>query len=340
MLLHPKPTLLVLRHNGLGDLLTVQPALRGLRRFFPDHELVVTCPSWLSPLAEYFGSADRIVTERHSTDLSNNATVDPSAHQQAESALLDNILGSVSAADILICLRTPGPELLPIVRRFDPRLFVSYRYALLEQTGMYPELDFSDHILVRWQRLLGTMGITLRDEDLYAQLEPPANYRDFTVVHIGAGSPARLWPVERWIAVIARLNARGHRVILTGSEGEAGRVEQVRENSGLPPECNRSGKTDIMELAALVAGARLVLCTDTGISHLATTFRRPAITLFGPVPPAWWGPPPGHLLNKAIWTGRTGDNYCDCPDPGLLEISVDSVLERIEEFERESIQAA
>lgn len=330
-----RPNLLVLRHHGLGDLLTVQPALRGLRRSFPGHLLTVTCPSWLVPLAEYFRTADRLVSEIDANGLSAETVIDPTRHQCVDAGLLNNVLRTVPEADILVSLRTPGPELVPVLEAVATRLFISYRYPELAATVPYPELDFSDHILVRWQRLLGTVGVNLRDEDIYAELSPPPSHRGFTVIHIGAGSPSRLWPVERWCRVVRYLESAGHRVVLTGSSGEAPRVGQVCRGSGLPPERDRSGRTDIMELAKLVAGARLVLCTDTGVSHLATTFRRPAITLFGPVPPAWWGPPPGNPQHRTIWTGRVGDNYGSRPDPGLLEISATSVLEVIDELHRE-----
>jgi ADP-heptose:LPS heptosyltransferase len=330
-----RPNLLVLRHHGLGDLLTVQPALRGLRRSFPEHLLTVTCPSWLVPLAEYFQTADQLVSEVGGNGLCAETVVDPSCHQRVDAALLNNVLRTVPEVDILVSLRTPGPELVQVVEAVSPRLIVSYRYSELAATTSYPELDFSDHILVRWRRLLSTIGVNLRDEDIYAELSPPQSHRGFTVIHIGAGSPSRLWPVERWCRVVRYLESTGHRVVLTGSRSESPRVEQVCRRSGLPPERDWSGKTDIMELAQLVAGARLVLCTDTGISHLATTFRRPAITLFGPIPPAWWGPPPGNPQHRTLWTGRIGDSYSSRSDPGLMEISVASVLQVIAELHRE-----
>ena len=86
-----------------------------------------------------------------------------------------------------------------------------------------------------------------------------------------------------------------------------------------------------------VAGARLVVCADTGVSHLATALKRPALTLFGPVPPAWWGPPGGNPQHRTVWTGRTGDTYAGQPDPGLMEISAATVIGIIDRMHAEEM---
>ena len=328
-----KPTLLVLRHHGLGDLVTVQPALHGLRRAFPGHHLVTTCPSWLVPLAEFFGTADQLVSEKSEVRPNSGKDADPTCHQLVDAALLSNVFDEVQSVDVLISLRTPGIELLTIVQTFAPRLFVSYRFDALAATEGFPELDFSDHILMRWQRLLRTIGIELHTEDMYAQLPLRGSDKGNTIVHIGAGSPSRLWPLERWAKVTEHLHAMGHRIILTGSGAEATMVAEVRRQACLPAECDRSG-TDIRTLAQLVAGARLVVSVDSGVSHLATAFRRPAVTLFGPVPPAWWGPPPGNPQHKTLWTLRIGDNYSAVVDPGLMEIRVKDVLGAIDDLQK------
>ncbi len=330
-----KPILLVLRHHGLGDLLTVQPALRGLRRSFPAHKLTVTCPSWLAPLAHYFGTADEIISETTKGARSRTES-DATHHQAVDGSLLENAVAKVSDADIIVSLRTPGPELVDLVEVIKPRLFVSYRYSDLKETLSYPELDFSDHILLRWRRLLNTVGVSIRDEQLYAEMTPPQEQCGFTVIHPGAGSRARLWPVEKWAEVARHLDSLGHQIVFTGCASESDIVKEVRRKAGLPGSMDLAGKTGIMRLANIVSGARLVLSTDTGVSHLATTFRRPAVTLFGPVPPGWWGPPPGNPQHKTLWTGKTGDNYGDEPDSGLREISVASVLQAVTELKEEA----
>lgn len=329
----PAPLILVLRHHGLGDLVTAQPALRALRKAFPEHRLVCTCPSWLLPLAECFGTADQFISEIVSGSSRANATVDPTCHQQVDVALLANVLAEAGEVDVIISLRTPGPELPPVVDVLAPRLLVSYRTDLIGATANFPTLDFTDHILVRWQRLLSTIDILPCDEDMYRELAVPESCRRFTIIHIGAGSPSRLWPLARWVEVTDHLHQAGHQIALTGSRSEEPLIAELARRVGLPAHCDCSD-TDIQALAQLVAGARLVVSTDTGVAHLATAFRRPAVTLFGPVPPAWWGPPPGNPQHRTLWAGKTGDTYGSEADLGLLELTVGDVLCAIDELRR------
>ena len=78
---------------------------------------------------------------------------------------------------------------------------------------------------------------------------------------------------------------------------------------------------------ALVAAARLLVSPDTGVAHLATAFGTPSVVLFGPTPPARWGPPADRPQHRALWAGRTGDNFAPAPDAGLLQLTVEQVLQ-------------
>jgi ADP-heptose:LPS heptosyltransferase len=146
-------------------------------------------------------------------------------------------------------------------------------------------------------------------------------------VHPGAASPARRWPVDRWATVVRALVDDGHDIVLTGSAGERPLAESIHAAAGVGgPRCvTAAGTTDIAGLANLVASARLVLCGDTGVAHLATAFATPSVVLFGPVSPDRWGPITGGP-HRALWAGRVGDPHGTEPDPGLLLLSTAEVL--------------
>ena len=316
------PRLVVLRQTGLGDLLSGMPALRGIRRAFPEHRIRMTCASLLVPLASRLEVADELVTE-------DRGAADPVEHERADRSMLRRALGDSDPPDVVVALRVPQPDVLDSLVRLGARVLVAYGHPEVEASAGFPDFSFADHIVVRWERLLDAAGIATDRADLHVDLWPDRGRADaaHTLIHVGAGSPARCWPAERWSELARTLEARGHRVVLTGSPGEAALVARVGRDAGLPPDRDVSAKTDVMAVAALVAGARLVLSCDTGIAHLAVALRRRSVTLFGAVPPSWWGPPPGCLLHRTLWKGRFGDPYAPQPDPGLLEISVDEVVD-------------
>ncbi len=70
-----------------------------------------------------------------------------------------------------------------------------------------------------------------------------------------------------------------------------------------------------------------MIAGDTGIAHVATAFGVPSVTLFGPVGPERWGPPPDPrhvvLTDASV---RRGERFADEPDPALLAVGVPEVL--------------
>ncbi len=72
---------------------------------------------------------------------------------------------------------------------------------------------------------------------------------------------------------------------------------------------------------------------DTGVSHLATAYGTPSVTLFGPMSPAYWGPPPDRPRHQVIWHGSRstrGDLPGPETHPALLSVSTGEVLSAAE----------
>ncbi|MEZ5403472.1 MAG: glycosyltransferase family 9 protein [Bryobacteraceae bacterium] len=73
--------------------------------------------------------------------------------------------------------------------------------------------------------------------------------------------------------------------------------------AGIPVEFCAHGEHshrfhDLYELAGWLAGARLYIGNDSGITHLAAAVGAPAIALFGPTDPAVWAPPGARVVHR------------------------------------------
>jgi ADP-heptose:LPS heptosyltransferase len=297
----------VLRALGLGDFLTAVPALRALRRARPDHEIVLAAPAALAPLADLAEVCDRIV------DVSGLA---PVPWTRPAPALAVNLHGR-------------GPQSHRILRRLDPGALVAFGSDEAPHTG--PAWLEEEHETRRWCRLLEeTLRIPADPLDLglgRPAAPPPAP--GAVVIHPGAAYPSRRWPPERFAAVARAVAQAGYDVVLTGGSDEATLADRVRELAGLPHRAVLAGRTTLDQLAAQVAAARLVVCGDTGVAHLASAFRTPSVVLFGPVAPSRWGPP-ADGPHAVIWHGDDGpgDPWGATVDPALLRVQVAEVVER------------
>ncbi|MFF5262651.1 glycosyltransferase family 9 protein [Actinomadura viridis] len=299
------PRALVLRALGLGDLLTALPALRALRRGLPGWRLTLAVPRAIAPIALLGGAADDIFPARGLGPL-------PPPDGPVELAV--NLHGS-------------GPRSHRLLRSLRPGRLIAFAHPDVPGVDG-PAWNPAEHEVARWCRLVAAHGFDADPADLDLPRPPVASPAPGAVViHPGAGYPSRCWPAERYGAVAAALRDQGHRVVVTGGAGEAATARRVAVLGGLGPGGDLSGRTGPLELAALVARARLVICGDTGVAHLATAYRTPSVLLFGPTPPALWGPPPDRPRHQVLWSGRRGDPRGLEPDPGLLEISPEHVAE-------------
>ncbi|MGK5533576.1 glycosyltransferase family 9 protein [Streptomyces sp. URMC 129] len=301
--------LLVLRALGLGDLLTGVPALRGLRRAFPEHRLLLAAPGSLAEAVAATGAVDELI---------------PAAAPGR--AVPSAVPWSGPGPELAVDLHGSGPESLRPLSALGPERLWGFAHV----AG--PEWRADEHERDRWCRFLAWYGVAADPADVRITAPPwPSPAPDAVVVHPGADAGARRWPPGKFAAVARALARDGHRVVITGGPDEGELARAVAESAGLPAASSVFAGPAVLAfpaLAALIAGARAVLVGDTGIAHLATALGTPSVVLFGPVSPALWGPPdsPRH---RALWhpgVPHAGDPHGTEPDERLRAIGVPEVL--------------
>lgn len=303
--------IVVLRALKLGDFLTGVPAYRALRRAFPRARIVLAAPETLRPLVDLLdGALD---------EVADAAPLAPLAPELRDAALGVNLHGS-------------GPQSHRVLIDAGVHELVAFRHPDVPASATGPRFDPHEHEVERWCRLLRHAGFPAHPGELDLRVPDvlvPKRLRGATLIHPGAANEARRWPVERWIDVARAEQRLGRRVMITGAASEVGIARRLADGAGVPSTHVFAGRTNLRELAALVAAAGRVVCGDTGVAHLATAYRRPSVVLFGPIPPSVWGPP-RRPYHRVVWSGTTGDPHADRVDPGLLAIPAARVIAELD----------
>lgn len=311
----------VLRALGLGDFLTGVPAFRAIRRAFPHARITLAAPKIFAPLAAL---------------IDDGGAIDDFADTHELAPLPE----SACDADLGIDLHGKGPASRRLLRDARARRIVGFRHPQIPDSFDSPVFDPDEHEVARWCRLLRESGISAladagADADALALRVPalaPA-LRDVvcgaTLLHPGAASESRRWPIERWSEIARAERRRGREVAITGGPTEISRALAIARAAAVPRSHLFAGTTTLEALAALVAHAGRVVCGDTGVAHLASAFSRPSVVLFGPTPPAHWGPP-ARPYHRVLWRGSIGDPHGERVDAGLAALGVDDVLAEID----------
>ncbi len=296
-----RPEILALRALKLGDLLVAVPALHAVRRSNPEHRLVLAVPPWLDEIVDLVDGVHALLP---TPGLDHPLAVEP------------------GRIDTAINLHGCGPESNGLLEAIGARRRIGHK----AKGWNGPRWVDGIHERVRWARLVEAHGMPADPDEVWL-LQPGETPRPgAAVVHVGAFYGSRRWPTERFAEVAKWLDREGLETILTGSVAERPRALEVAARAGLPDARVAAGTGSLRELAAVIAGARIVISADTGAAHLASAYATPSVVLFGPASPGEWGPPPGPHTVLTDSGLRRGDTFGADPDPALLAVTADQVI--------------
>lgn len=306
-----RPLLFTLRALGLGDFLVGVPAYRALRKAFPDHEFRLATTPRVATLIPLVGGIDGVAAANGPDDFALPG----------------------KRPDVAVNLHGRGPQSTRALKQLQPRHLIYFRQdAEADVSSRAPVWDdeWPFHERTRWCHLLEASGIAADPADFLLErpdIEP--GVPGAVVIHPGAAFGARRWPPERFAAVARALADDGHDVVVTGSSAERPLAEWIATAAQLPKRAVLAGTLGLLELAALIAHSRLLVCGDTGPAHLATAYATPSVVLFGPTPPHRWGPPasPRHVaLWRDVACDHPGDPWGTKVDPRLASITAGEVI--------------
>lgn len=107
--------------------------------------------------------------------------------------------------------------------------------------------------------------------------------QDTIVVNINSEAVSRRLPVKKAVSLLNTLRRATHQQLtLVGGPSDALFVHSVLEQCASKEGIvNVAGKTNLVQLAALMQQAKAVLSTDSGPAHIANALQVPGVVLFG-----------------------------------------------------------
>jgi ADP-heptose:LPS heptosyltransferase len=337
------PRVLVARLDSFGDVLVAGPALRAVAA--GASHVTMLCGPQGAPAADLLPGIDRVrvwaapwVTEtaRPLDDAVLAEFRALVAEEQVDEAVVLTSFHQ-SPLPLAMLLRLAG------VRRVSGAS-VDHPGSLLD-VRLRPGEDLPEDVPEpeRALRIAEAAGFALPPEDdgrlvVRHDVAVPAEVaalERYVVVHPGASVDARSWPPEAHRALVDAYRGLGVPVVVTGSPGERNLTAFVAGSDGATdrttPVLDLGGRTSPAELAAVLAGAEVVVVGNTGPAHLAAAVGARIVSLFSPVVPAVkWAPYAEHveLLGDQDAPCRLS-RARDCPVPGhpcLTSVSPDDVL--------------
>lgn len=167
---------------------------------------------------------------------------------------------------------------------------IRHQFRILEQTGVV--YDEKKALLEFWPR---------KDDFEYARQLLNAEWIDenkHTVIGLNIAASER-WPTKNWPMPLAAkfcdlCAAQGMRVIVTGMDKDRDLLRQLLGAVRSKPSI-LVGKTNILQLAALIGYCRVYVSVDSAPLHVAAAMKVPVLALFGPTDPVRHLPPGDHV---------------------------------------------
>lgn len=283
---------LCIRLDAMGDVLMTSPALRALKQAAPGRQLTLLTSHSGAEAARLMPFVDEIIVAevpwmKSAEDVDHGSRlaqlVATLKQGRYDAAVIFTVYSQSSLPAATLCTLAGIPLRLAHCRE-NP-------YHLLTHWVDEPEPHrMMRHEVRRQLDLVAYAGAAGQDAPLSISIPPSVETivaqqmhglgTNWVTLHPGATAASRRYPTHRFVEVVRQLHETiGCHWVLTGSQEEASLAEEIMEAASVPAQ-SFAGKLSLPELAALIHLSPLVICNNTGPSHLAAAMGTPLVCLY------------------------------------------------------------
>ena len=334
----------------LGDLLFAHPFFEGLRKLFPEARIDMVANSNFSEIMRVNPNLDQVYSyNKNWTAVRsykfarklklNNYQLGINIHGNWRTALLLKLI----SADKSIGYGGRGRGLF-LDEEFEKNIsshMIEFYLKFLKQLQDSQLLEeyFQDKKIRFKDSEQAMPSLTVKEsynQNAERQLKSIGLDNQFIVLNTGGSWKTKRWPEKYFAEITDQLAERGYKTLFVGGPSDTERVRYILhkiENNEMVYDL--SGKTSLLELAALLKRARLVISGDTGPIHIAAAVGANTVTIFGPSDEEKYAPrgKGKNILIKNIGLSCRPCGEHECPLEHfkcMLELSPEMIVERLE----------
>jgi heptosyltransferase-2 len=300
--------LMVVLPSWVGDVVMATPALRALRRLYPDAKITYLLKSYVRPVVDASPWHDRLIVLRPKSKQKSEPKKNgrPSLQSRLKRkrfdavVLLTNSFRSAFVSGLAGIPRRIGYD------RDGRGLLLTDRLIPMKHDGKFTPFPMIDYYL-GVARYLGAqsaprkMQLFTRPEDdavadeVLRRATGPRGHAPLILLNPGAANhgDAKLWPAERFAALADQLVEKHNAVVLVSGSPKDRPILQLVHRAArhplvdLPRFFDKPKPDGLTLLKSIVKRCNLVVTNDTGARHVAVALGTPVVSLFGPTDPEW-----------------------------------------------------
>ena len=283
--------ILLVRLDNIGDVVMLGPAVRELKRHYPEARLTLLASPAGASVAGLLPWLDDVIVERAAwQDISS----EPAMDQPAQHALIEKLAAQrFDAAFIFTSFRQSPypPAYVCYLAGIPVRVAQSREFGGAILSHWVDPVADQTHQTERNLHLLEAVGVPVANRDLELRIPEQAvestglllsaagigPETPFAALVPGASCSARRYPARRF-SEAARLLSEdtGLPVLVLGNAADA---LDFPEGAG-EAAYSLTGRTSVHEFAAVLSRAALVVCNNSSALHIADAFRRPVVATY------------------------------------------------------------
>ena len=338
--------ILITRTDRIGDLVLSLPAIRTIKKKFPDEPIHLMVSSYAYPIVEHYPGIDSIIKYDRGEDGSSDVDRTKQLIQKVSELNCRVALLLVYDSNVLSIIKKAG-----IKERYGPltkiRGFFSYTKWLSQHRSRVEQHELEYNL-----DLLKLIGVQESEFDYSLELPVPKTSVErafeklkeigfkepeggYIIIHPSMGGSALNWTYAFYTELASRLSQdTGLPIVVTGTSNDSHITASITQHIA-GTSFNAAGIFSLHELIGVISKTRLFIAPSTGPLHISAAIGIPTVGIFSPVKVQTakrWGPYSKDSVTVTPQVDCPGKLEClgeKCKHNSCMDlVSVDEVFEK------------